>query len=272
MYITRQKTKTGFVYSTKNPNDIERIKKLRIPPMWTSVKIDKSDKAKIQATGYDAKGRKQYIYHTDWTEKSKKKKFNKIKNLNYDHYSRVINNYIKRNDLSRDCVIANVIKIMEDLNIRVGNEMYKKENGSYGITTLLKSHLSGNKLKFIGKKGIEHTKQIKSDKSLKFIDRVKKIKGPNLFYDNYGKCITSADLNAFLRNKVNSNVTCKDIRTYRANEIFLKFMKKLKRANTEKERKKQILQGIDYTANELGNTRKICKDSYLAPENINKFI
>jgi len=106
---------------------------------------------------------------------------------------------------------------------------------------------------------------------LKFIDRVKKIKGSNLFYDVYGKCITSSDLNTFLRNKVNSNVTCKDIRTYRANQIFLKFMKKIKRAGTEKERKKQILQGIDYTANELGNTRKICKDSYLAPENLEKF-
>tara|TARA_B110000977_G_scaffold116766_1_gene150823 strand:- start:1957 stop:2775 length:819 start_codon:yes stop_codon:yes gene_type:complete len=272
MFITRTKTKSGFIYSTKDKDDLERIKKLRIPPMWTSVQINKSNKSKLQATGFDAKGRKQYIYHAAWIEKSNEKKFNKIKHFNYDHYSRVINNFIKKNDLSRDCVIANVIKIMEDLNIRVGNEMYKKENGSYGITTLLKSHLSGDKLKFIGKKGIQHTKEIKSDKSLKFVDRVKKIKGPNLFYDDYGKCISSSDLNTFLRNKVNSNVTCKDIRTYRANQIFLKFMKKLKKGHTEKERKKQILQGIDHTANELGNTRKICKDSYLAPENINKFI
>ena len=271
MYITRQKTKSGFVYSTKNPEDLERIKKLRIPPMWTLVKIDGSKNSKIQATGYDLKGRKQYIYHSDWTEKSKKAKFNKMKNFNYDHYSRVINNFIKRKDLSRDCVIANVIKIMEDLNIRVGNEMYKKENGSYGITTMLKSHLNGNKLNFIGKKGIQHAKTITSEKSLSFINRVKKIKGQNLFYDIEGKCITSTDLNTFLRNKVNSNITCKDVRTYRANQIFLKFMKRVKLGKTEKERKKQIIQGIDYTANELGNTRKVCKDSYLSPHNINKF-
>jgi DNA topoisomerase-1 len=239
--------------------------------MWKSVKIDKSKDSKIQATGYDLKGRKQYIYHVDWTEKSKKKKFSKMKNFNYKHYSNVISNFIKKNDLSRDCVIANLIKIMEDLNIRVGNEMYKKENGSYGITTLLKNHLSGNKLKFIGKKGIEHVKYITSDKSLNFINRVTKIKGPNLFYDGDGKCITSSDLNSFLRNKVNSCITCKDIRTYRANQIFLKFMKKIKPGRTEKERKKQILQGIDYTANELGNTRKVCRDSYLSPQNIDKF-
>ena len=74
MYITRHKTKSEFVYSTKNPAELERIKKLRIPPMWKSVKIDKSKDSKIQATGYDLKGRKRYIYHVDWTEKSKKKK------------------------------------------------------------------------------------------------------------------------------------------------------------------------------------------------------
>tara|TARA_B110001450_G_scaffold255824_1_gene284373 strand:+ start:1981 stop:2799 length:819 start_codon:yes stop_codon:yes gene_type:complete len=271
MYITRRKTKHGFIYNVKNQEDLERIKKLRIPPMWTSVKIDGSKSAKIQATGQDLKGRKQYIYHSEWIEKSRKAKFNKMNNFNYDHYSRVINKFIKKNDLSRDCVIANVIKIMEDLNIRVGNEMYKKENGSYGITTLLKSHLNGNKLNFIGKKGIQHNKKITSEKSLNFINRVKKIKGQNLFYDGEGKCITSSDLNMFLRNKVNSTVTCKDIRTYRANQIFLKFMKNISLGKTEKDRKKQILQGIDYTANELGNTRKVCKDSYLSPHNINKF-
>ena len=271
MYITRHKTKSGFIYNTKSQEDLERIKKLRIPPIWSSVKIDKSKKSKIQATGYDLKGRKQYIYNSEWTEKSKKAKFNKMKNFNYDHYSRVINNFIKKSDLSRDCVIANVIKIMEDLNIRVGNETYKKENGSYGITTMLKNHLIGNKLNFIGKKGIQHSKSITSEKSLNFINRVKKIKGNNLFYDEGGKCITSSDLNSFLRNKVNSNVTCKDIRTYRANQIFLKFMKKIKMGKTENERKKQIIEGIEYTAKELGNTRKVCKDSYLSPHNINKF-
>ena len=271
MYITRHKTKSGFTFSTRNQEDLDRIKKLRIPPIWTGVKINKSKNSKIQVTGYDLKGRKQYIYNSAWTEKSKKAKFDKMKNFNYDHYSRVINNFIKKNDLSRDCVIANVIKIMEDLNIRVGNEMYKKENGSYGITTMLKSHLIGNKLDFIGKKGIKHTKRITSEKSLNFINRVKKIKGLNLFYDGEGRCITSSDLNTFLRNKINSNVTCKDIRTYRANQIFLKFMKKINLGKSEKERKKQILEGIDFTANELGNTRKVCKDSYLSPHNINKF-
>lgn len=271
MFITRTKTKSGFIYSTKDKDDLERIKKLRIPPMWTSVQISKSNKSKLQATGFDAKGRKQYIYHADWIEKSKKKKYDKMKKFDYKYYSKVINDFIKKNDLSRDCVIANIIKIMEDLNIRVGNESYKKENGSYGITTMLKKHLIGNKLKFIGKKGINHTKIIKDKRSLDFIKRVCKIKGPNLFYDCYGRNISSSDLNEFLKNKVKHDVTCKDIRTYCANKIFYNYMKKLPRGKTEKERKKQITDGIDYTSNELGNTRKICKDSYLDPTIIDKF-
>lgn len=272
MFITRHKLKDKFVYrGTKSNDDIIRIKKLKIPPIWVDVKIDFNPNAKIQATGYDIKGRKQYIYNEKWLEKSKKRKFKKIKDFNYDHYNNVINNYIKKKDLSRECVIANIIKIMEDLNIRVGNESYKKENGSYGITTLLKKHINNNTLNFIGKKGIEHTKRIKNINSINFIKRVCKIKGENLFYDSDGKGISSSDLNTFLRNNVNSNITCKDIRTYRANQIFLNYMKKITPGKTDKDKKKQIIEGIDHTAKELGNTRKICKDSYLSPENINKF-
>ena len=110
MFITRHKLKDKFVYrGTKSNDDIIRIKKLKIPPIWVDVKIDFNPNAKIQATGYDIKGRKQYIYNEKWLEKSKKRKFKKIKDFNYDHYNNVINNYIKKKDLSRECVIANII-------------------------------------------------------------------------------------------------------------------------------------------------------------------
>lgn len=272
MFITRHKIPSGFKYKNASQEDLERIKKLRIPPNWTNVKIDKSVNAKIQVTGYDIKGRKQYIYNKQFVETNKTKKFKKMYSFDYSRYSRVLKHYINKKDLSKDCVIANMIKLMEDLNIRVGNETYKKENGTYGICTLLKKHLSGNKLKFVGKKGISHEKIIKDSRSLDFIKRVYKIKGPSLFYYSDSKNITASDLNTFLREKVQTNVTCKDIRTYCANKIFLGFMKNVKRADTEKERKKDILKGIDYTSEQLGNTRKICRDSYLCPSNINKFI
>ena len=271
-YITRHKIGDKLKYKNNKKEDLERIKKLRIPPVWYDVKIDKNSKSKIQATGYDTKGRKQYIYNSDFIERNKKLKFGKLKTFDYSKYSRVLNHYISKCDLSKECVIANILRLMEELNIRVGNESYKKENGSYGITTLLKSHYKNNVLSFIGKKGVAHIKNITNPKSQSFIKRVLSIRGPNLFYDNSGSTISSSDLNTFLKEKVQSNITCKDIRTYCANKIFVTFMKALKRGSTEKERKKQIIQGIDYTAKNLGNTRKICKDSYLCPNNINKFI
>lgn len=270
-FITRKVVNKKFVYTSARQEDLERIKKLKIPPMWINVKINPSSKSKLQATGYDSKGRKQYIYHKNFIEKSKTNKFNKMNSFDYSKYSRVIRHHISKKDLTRECVIANALKIMEDLNIRVGNENYKKQNGTFGITTLLKKHLRGNKLEFIGKKAIAHSKTITNPLSLDFISRVLKINGPQLFCDSTGYNITSSDLNSFLREKVQSNITCKDIRTYCANKIFKTFMNKLKRGITEKDRKNNIIKGVDYTANELGNTRKVCRDSYLCPNVVAKY-
>jgi DNA topoisomerase-1 len=271
MQILRKMINGKFKYPGAKSKDIERIKKLRIPPMWVNVNIDPSEVSKIQATGYDSKNRKQYIYNSKFIEKSKEKKFKKMNSFDYSKYNSVIKKYMSKNDLSKDCVIANVIKLMEDLNIRVGNESYKKENGSFGITTLLKKHLTGTTLSFVGKKGVFHVKHITNPRSITFIKRVKTIRGPNLFYYSPNCGISSSDLNTFMREKVDQNVTCKDIRTYSANKIFVSFMKKLPNAKTEKERKTNLLKGLDYTAQKLGNTRKICKDSYISPKNISIF-
>ncbi len=271
-FIVRQKVKDKFKYIGATNKDLERIKNLRIPPMWKNVKIDPSADSKIQAIGYDSKGRKQYIYNKNFIEKSKDKKFKKLNSFDYNKYSRVLNHYILKRDLSKNCVIANVLKLMEELNIRVGNESYKKENGTYGITTMLKSHFKENSLIFIGKKGILHNKKIKNLKSLDFIKKVLSIKGEYLFYDSTGTKITSKDLNSFIKEKIQTNITCKDIRTYCANKIFKNFMNNTKKGTTKIERKRNIIKGIDYTAKELGNTRKVCKDSYLSPDIINKYI
>lgn len=271
-YILRYIVNNRFEYRNAHKDDLPRIKNLKIPPMWTNVKIDKSPKTNIQATGYDSKGRKQYIYNKDFIERSKKNKFIKMNLFDYNKYARVIKHHISKRDLSRDCVIANVLRLMENLCIRTGNDNYKKENGTHGICTLLKSHFKNNNLSFIGKKGILHNKIINNQDSVCFIKRVIRIKGPYLFYDINSSRIRSADLNNFLKTKVQNDITCKDIRTYCANKIFTKFMNNLKRESGEKERRSNIIRGIDHTAHELGNTRKICKDSYLCPDIINKYI
>ena len=271
-YITRRLVNNKFSYTGATKEDKLRIKSLRIPPMWTNVIIDKSHKSKIQATGYDSKGRKQYIYHQDFVERAKKKKFKKMDAFDYDKYSRVLRKYISRKDLSRECVIANVIKLMEDLCIRAGGDTYEKENGSHGVCTLMKSHYKNGKLNFVGKKGIVHNKTVTNPKSKDFISRVLKIPGKYLFYDAAGSRIHSSDLNEFLKSKVQDGITCKDIRTYCANKIFKEFMDKTKKGITQKDKKSSVNRGIDHTAEKLGNTRKVCKDSYLCPNVIGKYI
>jgi len=151
-YIIRKKKGDSFIYINATGEDLERIKKLRIPPQWESVNISKKITDKIQATGYDSKKRKQYIYHPAWVSFSKQEKFDNVSKFNHSKYTKVISLFIKRNDLSRECVISNMLKIMEDLNIRVGNDVYLRDNDSVGLTTLMKKHLTGNKLVFKGKK------------------------------------------------------------------------------------------------------------------------
>lgn len=270
-FIYRKKVGKNFTYTNATDKDLERIKFLRIPPQWKDVEISKDPNEKIQATGIDSKDRKQYIYHPKWVEFSKNEKFKTMKTFPYSKYKRILNKYISLKDLSRGCVICNMLKIMEDLNIRVGNEIYLKENDSVGLTTLMKKHLTNYTLKFKGKKGIEHVKEITSTSSKQFIDRVKRISGKFLFYDETKSTISPIDLNEFLKDKVDDNITCKDIRTYSANVIFLKFMNKLKLPDSEKERKKNISSGIKYTSEQLGNTPKVCRDSYISPDNIKKF-
>ena len=273
-FINRKKTKNSFVYSNANTDDLQRIKKLGIPPQWERVSISKDLKEKIQATGYDSKNRKQYIYHPAWILFSKQGKFCNIDNFNHPKYTRVISSFMKRKDLSKECVMSNMLKIMEDLNIRVGNDVYLRENKSVGLSTLMKKHLTGNKLSFIGKKSIHHSKVIMDIGSMEFIKRVLRIPGKFLFYyrsNGVTKGITPADLNLFIKDHIQSGITCKDIRTYSANVLFLGFMRTKGIASTEQQKKANITLGLKYVAEKLGNTPKVCRDSYISPVNISKY-
>ena len=273
-FIYRKKIGKKFSYTNASQKDLDRIKALHIPPQWENVEISKSSNEKIQATGIDSKKRKQYIYHSSWIAKSKEAKFKNMNNFSYTNYQRVLNNHIKKHDLSRDCVICNMLKIMGDLNIRVGNEIYLKENASIGLTTLMKKHLTCTNgklsLSFKGKKGIQHTKKITDKISINFIMKIKRAPGTFLFYHN-NRVVNSGDLNSFLKENVSKDITCKDIRTHSANDLFVKFMGKLPIPNTERDRKKNISLGLKYTSEHLGNTPKVCRDSYISPENIKKY-
>lgn len=254
--------------------DQQRIKTLRIPPNWTNVKISKDPCSKVQVTGLDAKKRTQYIYHPAWVLFSKETKYSKVNFINFDKFNSVIKKYSKfTGDISKNYVIANMFIIMRDLNIRVGNEKYLEENDSVGLCTLSKIHYIKTKTikkdihKFIfnGKRGVLHEK-ILLPAHIKFIETIIRLPGQELFLyklDSGYKKIVADDLNQFLKDYVDKNMTCKDIRTYCANKIFKKEYSQL--LNSGVNPKKARIEATKITANELGNTPKVCRDSYIDP-------
>lgn len=277
------------IFKSFSLEDQQRIKCLRIPPNWTNVKISKDPCSKIQVTGMDIKKRTQYIYHPAWVLFSKDTKYSKVNFINFDKFNSIIKKYSKQKDfntITKNYVIANMFILMRDLNIRVGNEKYLEENDSVGLCTLSKMHYKKvldskqkkniHKFIFKGKRGVIHEKTLNTP-HIKFIESIIRIPGNELFLyeidnnnnnsnsnnsNNYKK-IVADDLNQFLKDKVDSNMTCKDIRTYCANEIFKKEYSKL--LNSGINSKKARIEATKITANELGNTPKVCRDSYIDP-------
>lgn len=295
-YISLKYSNKIFDYRNSSTEDKQRIKVLKIPPNWTNVKLNKDYSSKIQVTGEDTKGRTQYIYHPVWNIFSKESKYVKINSLNFDKFLKVINKYSKKvpnsnskiNEVPKNYVIANMFIIMKDLNIRIGNEKYLKENDSIGLCTMSKEHLikiphnkngeenNGYKFEFKGKKGVLHEKYLQKNHII-FIEKMLKLPGNNLFQyreTNYKtnsnnheniKKIDAQDLNEFLKKYVDENMTSKDIRTYCANQIFKKHFDKFIEEGL-KENKARI-EATKITAKELGNTLKVCRDSYIDPDN-----
>ena len=281
--------------SSFSEDDQKRIKYLRIPPNWNSIKVTKDPSSKIQVTGKDARGRTQYIYHPAWVQFSKETKYSKVSSINFTTFENIIKRYSEFNGLyTKNYIIANMFIIMKDLNIRVGNEKYLEENDSVGLCTLSKSHYKKVKTKesnasngsngsnesiihkfiFKGKKGIIHEK-ILLPKHITFIENIISLPGKSLFkYFNdtnerneksnkdYKKIIAD-DLNQFLKEYVDKYMSCKDIRTYCANTIFKREYSKLIKSGTNP--KKARIEATKITANELGNTPKVCRDSYIDP-------
>jgi len=255
------------INSNVSKEDSMRIQKLRIPPNWKDVQISKDPCSKVQVTGKDSRNRTQYIYHPLWVMFSKDSKYDKMKSLNFNKFKTVISKISKQPEINKDYVIANMFILMKDLNIRVGNEIYLQENDSVGLTTMSKSHFKNNKLIFKGKKGVQHEKDL-SKQHLIFINKILTFPGNSLFKYCCNKnylTVSSNDMNDFLKQQIDVNMTTKDVRTYSANIIFEKKYKELLKKGLLNQNKARI-EAIKYTAEQLGNTPKVCRDSYINPE------
>lgn len=278
--IERVKKGKGFIYRFKGKtitdfDTIARIRSLVLPPAWSDVWICPLDNGHLQATGLDVKGRKQYKYHASWNSLRNHTKYFHL--LDFGKALPAIRTQLEK-DLSRqglpqEKVLALVVSLMQCTCIRIGNSVYEKLNGSFGLTTLKDQHVSvnGSKMKFSfkGKKGVYHDIDLKSRKLARMVQACKDIPGKELFqyYDDNGerKCIDSGMVNAYIKSISGGNFTAKDFRTWAGTLQALSVFKNLGAASTQTETKRKIVEGLDLVAKHLGNTRTICKKYYVHP-------
>jgi len=278
--IGRLRRGRNFIYVRNgkritDKDDLLRIRKLVIPPAWERVWICSLANGHLQATGLDIKRRKQYKYHSMWSEFRNQTKFSQL--LAFGKKLPAIREQLSK-DLSKpglpvEKVLAASVMIMQETNIRVGNDVYEKLYGSFGLTTLKDKHvtINGNSVKFCfkGKKGIYHEIDVKSAKLARIVKQCRDIPGKELFqyYNENGdrKPIDSGMVNEYLKNICCDNFTTKDFRTWMGSAHAIGALKELGFCETETERKKRIVQAFDVVAKKLGNTRAVCKKYYVHP-------
>lgn len=267
--------------TVKNKKTLERIRQLVIPPAWSDVWICPSANGHIQATGYDVRKRKQYLYHAKWASLRNETKFYQL--LEFGKALPFLRARLKKDlrekELNEKKVLAIMISLMEQTYIRVGNKSYEKLYGSYGLTTLKDKNVNvqGDKLEFSfkGKKGVSHKITLRNRKLAKAIKLCRDIPGKELFqyYDAEGekKCIDSGMLNNYLKESTGKEFTAKDFRTWAGSYQALKCLISMEEPSDESICKKNILTALDEVSKKLGNSRSICRKYYVHPALINLY-
>jgi DNA topoisomerase-1 len=278
--IMRHPAGKGFSYTFKDKTvtdnaTLARISKLVIPPAWTDVWICPKASGHIQATGYDARHRKQYRYHTLWSKVRSETKFHRL----YEFGNAIpsirlqLEKDVALRDLCEEKVLATVILLMERTYIRVGNNEYEKTNGSYGLTTLKDKHVKIKEGKihfsFKGKKGVYHSVTLKNKRLAKIVKACRDIPGEELFqyYDVNGdrKSVDSGMVNEYIRRTSGQDFSAKDFRLWAGSLNALLCFKDLGDASTSTECKQNTLKVLDQVSRKLGNTRVVCRKYYVHP-------
>jgi DNA topoisomerase-1 len=258
--IIRLKKGKGFSYLYKNEalkdkQQLERIRKLVLPPAWRDVWICYYENGHLQATGYDTKNRKQYRYHALWNALRNETKYHRL----YEFGKALpglrlkVEQDMQLKELSEKKVLATVISLMERTYIRVGNAEYEKINGSFGLTTLKDKHvrINGNKIHFAfkGKRGISHNITLQNKRLAKAVKDCRDIPGKELFqyYTQSGerKSIDSSLLNNYIKEITGSDFSAKDFRTWAGSLQMLRSLKVLEKADTPSKRKSNIVTALN---------------------------
>jgi DNA topoisomerase-1 len=279
--ITRHKARKGFDYRSldgefvRDIATLKRIRSLVIPPAWTAVWICPYPNGHIQAIGRDKRGRKQYRYHPRWREVRDESKYGKM--LVFGRVLPVIRARVevdlRRGGLSRERVLAAVVRLIEVTFFRIGNAEYARANKSYGLTTLRDRHveIDGSRihLSFRGKRGIHHETDINDRRLARIIKDCRDLPGYELFQyiDEEGDrhTIDSADVNDYLREISGEEITAKDFRTWAATNLAALALQEFELFDTEAKRKRAVVRAVEKVAKHLGNTPAICRRCYIHP-------
>jgi DNA topoisomerase-1 len=259
----------------EDPKGLARIRALAIPPAWTEVWICRHANGHLQATGRDAKGRKQYRYHAGWQESRSRTKFSHLAEFGaaLPQVRRTLRRHLDLPGLPRDKVLAAIVRLLDLAGVRVGNEEYRKANGSFGLTTLRDRHARFGKgelkLRFRGKSGVEHETAVHDRKLARVVRQCQDIPGQRLFQylDESGqrRAIGSAHVNAYLRKISGVDCSAKDFRTWRGSTEALNALRGVEAATSAAEAERQIREVVDSVAKILGNTRAVCRKYYIHP-------
>jgi DNA topoisomerase-1 len=278
--LSRKKIRGKFAYfdpsgqRITDPAEIQRINALAVPPAYTDVWICADPRGHLQATGRDARGRKQYRYHARWREVRDTDKYSRLRDfgLALPKLRKKLESILATPGFSREKVMATVITLLDATLIRIGNTQYAKENRSYGLTTLRDRHVEINGsailFQFRGKSGVEHRITVKDRRLARIVKRCQDIPGQNLFqyFDENGErhAITSADINAYLQTLTGADFTAKDYRTWAGSALALAVLRQLE-WQPESEAKRHVVQTVKDVARQLGNTPAVCRKCYIHP-------
>jgi DNA topoisomerase-1 len=279
--IARRKGPAGVTYVgidgkiIRNRMVLDRIRALAVPPAWTDVWICADPRGHIQATGRDAKQRKQYRYHAAWHAFRGETKFDRMEAFAgaLPRIRRRTRIDLAQSGLPRSKVLATIVQLLEKSLIRVGNEEYARQNRSFGLTTLRNRHVQVNgatlRFQFRGKSGVRHSVGVNDRRLARVVKQCRDLPGQELFQylDETGEAqgVDSGDINRYLQEITNEAFTAKDFRTWWGTVLAVAALREFRLAHTKTQTEKNVLVVLDAVSGLLGNTRAVCRKSYVHP-------
>jgi DNA topoisomerase-1 len=286
--IRRKKAGTGFTYTRADgtrliePEAMKRIRALAIPPAWTDVWICPFPDGHIQATGRDAKGRKQYRYHARFREVRESTKYEHVIAFAdaLPSIRETVREHMGLPGLPREKVLATVVHLLETTLIRVGNDDSARQNNSYGLTTLKNRHVTVERndvrFRFTGKSGKQWSLRVRDRRIAKIIRACQELPGQELlqYVDEQGNCqdVTSTDVNEYLKEITGKDITAKDFRTWAGTVLAAMALIELESFDSAAQAKRNLRSAIEKVAARLGNTPTICRKCYIHPEVLNSYM